>query len=69
MRKKQIFEIGTRLENAILHPANAPMGQALVVLGAGRSSDRRLGAAVRTAHDNTPGRSCEPMSWRPPFGA
>ena len=46
MGKEQVFEIveiGTILEGVILFPANASMGQALVVLSAGRSRDRRIG--------------------------
>jgi len=51
MRKQQILEIETRLDNEILFAANAAVGQLLVALRARSASNRRVGAAEGTAHD------------------
>src|SRR5271157_1040787 len=51
MRKKKVLVIDESLQCQVLLPANAAMGDALVILCAGKSSDRRIRASVGTAHD------------------
>jgi hypothetical protein len=51
MREQQIFEIGAGSESVILFAADAAMGHLLIPFCTGKARDRRVRAAVRTAHD------------------
>ncbi len=51
MWQKKDLEVGAGLHGQILLTADAAVGQALIIFGAGSTGDRREGAAIRTAHD------------------
>jgi phage-related protein len=51
MGKKKVVEVRAGFEGEILFAADAAMGQLLVAFGAGKARDRRVRAAVGTAHD------------------
>jgi len=51
MGKKEVFEIGAGFQREILLAADTAVGQLLVALRVSKARDRRIGAAVGTAHD------------------
>ena len=51
MGKNQVLEVGAGFEREILFAANAAVGELLVALRTRSAGNRRIGAAVGTAHD------------------
>jgi hypothetical protein len=51
MREKKLLEIGANSQRIVLFAADSTIGSAFVLFGAGNARNRRIRAAIGTAHD------------------